>query len=107
MHHSAPHSGMTASNSDGLLRPADGVERRAHRLLKKREGYARRRMRELRKICPELSDDILQRHSLHSVVWALRRASKRDVQTCLPRSDAREGAEPLGENGPLPPSDVQ
>ena len=98
MHHSAPHSGMTASNSE---------ERRAHRLLKKRESYARRRMRELRKICPELSDDILQRHSLHSVVWALRRAGKRNVQTLLPRSDAREGAEPLGENGPLPASDVQ
>ena len=93
MHHSAPHSGMTASSSE---------ERRAHRLLKKRECYARKRLRELRTVCPDLTDEALQRHSLHSIVWALRRSGKRGVQTLLPRSETGESAEHVEENGSLP-----
>ena len=91
MRHSAPHSGMTASNSE---------ERRAHRLLKRRECYARKRLRELRTVCPDLSDEALQQHTLHSIVWALRRAGKRGVQTRL-RSETRESAEHVEENGSL------
>ena len=93
MHHSAPHIGMTASSSE---------ERRSRRLLKKRECYARKRLRELRTVCPDLSDEALQRHSLHSIVWALRRAGKRGVQTLLPRSETRESAEHVEENGSMP-----
>ena len=95
---STPRRGVTASNSE---------ERRVRRLLKRRECYARKRLRELRTVCPDLPDEVLQRHTLHSIVWALRRAGKRGVQTLLPRSDTRESAGHVEENGSLPTGVLQ
>ena len=47
------------------------------KLARDRASYAERRLRELRTICPELPGDILERTSLRSLTFAVRRASRR------------------------------
>eukprot|EP00973_Karenia_brevis_P066399 9228174-Karenia_brevis.AAC.1 len=42
-----------------------------------RLSYARGRLRELRKVCPDLTEEVLQRCTLPQVAWASRRAGKR------------------------------
>eukprot|EP00973_Karenia_brevis_P076568 10637401-Karenia_brevis.AAC.1 len=66
---------------------------RAHRLERKRLSYARGRLRELQKVCPDLTEEVLQKHTLHQIVWSLRRAGKRGIQRSFPRSVAPETAE--------------
>ena len=46
-------------------------------LARKRARHAERRLCELRVFCPELPDDILDRSSLRSVAFAVRRAGRR------------------------------
>ena len=72
------------------------------KLARDRASYAERRLRELRDICPELPSDVLDRTSLRSLTYAVRRASRRagPYQTALkpaPRED-RQTTSPRGEN---------
>eukprot|EP00973_Karenia_brevis_P004729 650674-Karenia_brevis.AAC.1 len=56
----------------------------AHRLERKRLSYVRSRLRELQKVYPDLTEEVLQKHTLHQVVWSLRRAGKRGIQRSFP-----------------------
>ena len=51
------------------------------KLARDRASYARRRLRELRAICPELPADILERTSLRTLTYAVHRAGP--YQTAL------------------------
>ena len=58
-------------------------------LARKRAEHARRRLRELRTICPDLPDDVLARTSLRTLSVAVRRAGRRaPAQTSL-KTDAQ------------------
>ena len=53
-------------------------------LAKERAKHARRRLRELRVICPDLPDDVLAHTSLRTLSVAVRRAGRRpSAQTSL------------------------
>ena len=53
-------------------------------LARDRAKHARRRLRELRAICPDLPDDVLARTSLRTLSFAVRRAGRRlPAQTSL------------------------
>ena len=53
-------------------------------LARQRAKHARRRLRELRAICPDLPDDVLARTSLRTLSFAVRRAGRRPpAQTSL------------------------
>ena len=71
-------------------------------LARDRASYAKRRLRKLRDIYPELPSDILDRTSLRSLTYAVRRATRRagPYQTALksaPRED-RQTTSPRGAN---------
>ena len=54
-------------------------------LARDRARYAEKRLSELRRTCPDLPSDILDRASLRTIAFAVRRASRRAVpyQTSL------------------------
>ena len=78
-----------AIDKDGAPRRAKGAESphcRAQRLQRKRMYYARGRLSELQKVCPQVTEDLIAHHGLHKISWSVRRAGKRPWQSCLPRS---------------------
>ena len=59
-------------------------------LARDRASYAKRRLRELRVVCPELPEDVLAHTSLRTLSFAVRRAGRRPgpVQIAL-KTEAR------------------
>ena len=90
------------SSRAGVLRRTKGAESphcRAQRLLRKRLYYARWRLRDLQKICPQVNEDLIATHGLHRISWSVRRAGKRTPQQCVLRSASAETAEAPEKQG--------
>eukprot|EP00973_Karenia_brevis_P062313 8666706-Karenia_brevis.AAC.1 len=68
---------------------------RMQQLQRKCMCYARGRLHELQKICPEITESLIAQHGLHKITWSLRRAGKQSRQSCLPRSASAETDEHL------------
>ena len=78
---------------------AESPHCRAQRLLRKRLYYARWRLRDLQKICPQVNEDLIAKHGLHRISWSVRRAGKRTPQQCVLRSASAETAEGTEKRG--------
>ena len=67
------------------------------KLASNRASYAERQLRQLRAICPELPDDILERTSLRSLTYAVHRASRcaGPYQTALDAAPREEEGRPI------------
>ena len=81
-------AGLQSETQDDLL--AAQSAGRSQRLQRRRLNYAHARLRDLQRICPHVTEELIAQHGLHQISWSVRRAGKSAQQRCLLRSTAAQ-----------------
>jgi hypothetical protein len=84
-----PLAGWPGHRKKGLMARASNE--------REREMYAKRRLAELRTVCPDLPDDVLERVNLRQLSFSVRRVAKSCKNTPVPQKETQKT---LKENGP-------
>ena len=85
-------AGLQSEAEDDLLVPnrVSQSAERSQRLQRRRLDYAHARLRDLQRICPHVTEELIAQHGLHQISWSVRRAGKSAQQRCLLRSTAAQ-----------------
>ena len=75
-------------SATGLLRSPGQSQTALQHLQQKRLSHTRMRLRELKRVCPHITEEMIEQHGLRKISWAVRRVGKSTPQGSLPRSAA-------------------